>query len=41
MAKIQKFKDFLLIGNEFLGGNGLMGANGVIIPKEEFLTNSL
>lgn len=32
-----KFKDFFINWNEFWEGNGLMGANGVIIPKEEFL----
>ncbi|MFG6684964.1 sucrose phosphorylase [Mariniflexile sp. HNIBRBA6329] len=33
-----KYKDFFINWNEFWEGNGTMGADGVIIPKEEFLT---
>lgn len=32
-----KYKDFFINWNEFWEGNGAMGANGVIIPNEEFL----
>ncbi len=32
-----KYKDFFINWNEFWKGNGAMGADGVIIPKEEFL----
>lgn len=32
-----KYKDFFINWNEFWEGNGTMGADGVIIPKEEFL----
>ncbi|MBU2904050.1 glycosidase [Arenibacter algicola] len=33
-----KFKDFFINWNEFWEGNGKMGEDGVIIPKEEFLS---
>lgn len=32
-----KYKDFFINWNEFWKGNGTMGDDGVIIPKEEFL----
>jgi len=33
-----KYKDFFINWNTFWEGNGTMGDNGVIIPKEEFLS---
>lgn len=33
-----KYKDFFINWNEFWEGNGKMGDDGVIIPKEEFLS---
>ncbi|MEQ9582617.1 MAG: glycosidase, partial [Arenibacter sp.] len=33
-----KFKDFFINWNEFWEGHGKMGEDGVIIPKEEFLS---
>ena len=32
-----KYKDFFINWNEFWEGHGIMGVDGVVIPKEEFL----